>query len=359
MSKTLTALGMMSGTSLDGVDAAIIRTDGETVERTGHAITCSCPEELRHHLRQLTDSKDDILADKLEKQLTEIHAEVVKDLLKEAGLQPEQVDVIGFHGQTIDHQPDKGMTWQIGDGALLAKLTGIDVVNDFRSADMAAGGQGAPLVPLYHEAMVKDELKPVVMINIGGVANITYIGDNTLLAFDTGPGNALLDDWVQGHIGKPYDDKGIAAVLGEINHSLLKQLLSHPYFKEEPPKSLDRNDFVTGILDDLSFEDGAATLTAFTAVTIAKALEFCPRVPEICYVTGGGRHNNKLMADIDAETDMPVYPVEKLGYDGDAVEAEAFAFLAVRSMYELPLTLPGTTGRDPASLGAGGAFYPA
>jgi len=279
-------------------------------------------------------------------------------LLDKAGITKADVDLIGFHGHTIDHRPQERMTWQIGDGALLAELTGIDVVNDFRSADVKEGGQGAPLVPLFHAALVKDNEKPVAVLNIGGVANVTYISENNIIAFDTGPGNAMLDDWVFQHNGKSYDEDGELSLEGNINEEALAKLVSNAYFEETPPKSLDRNHFSMDVVTALSLNDGAATLAAFTAESIALGAKFFPQEVKSWYVSGGGRHNKRIMSELSSRLSGDVHNIEDLGFDGDALEAQAFAYLAVRSIRKLPLSLPSTTGVKKSSV-TGGVFCPA
>ncbi len=293
--------------------------------------------------------------------LTEAHAEAVKALLAKAGLAADQVALIGFHGQTILHRPAQHWTWQIGDGALLARLTGIDVVNDFRSADVKAGGQGAPLVPLFHvlcrapRASTPRWRPPLVLVNIGGVANVTYIGDDLVLAFDTGPGNAPIDDWMHHHSGKPVDEDGVFAATGKVNDAALEKMLANPFFDRAPPKSLDRMDFGTDAVENLSPADGAATLTAFTAASIAKARQHFPEAAATWIVCGGGRHNKTLMAMLKARVNAPVIAAEDAGWNGDAMEAEAFAYLAMRSKKGLSLSLPTTTGvKQPMT---GGKFH--
>lgn len=339
------ALGLMSGTSLDGIDAALIRTDGRSrVERSDQRLTVPYRSAFRERLRGALGGRGDVAA--VEQELTELHAQAVAGLLRLAGLEAAQVDLIGFHGHTILHAPEQRRTWQIGDGTLLAGLTGIPVVCDFRSADVAAGGQGAPLVPLYHQALATDLERPVAVLNIGGVANVTWLGEGALdvLAFDTGPGNALIDDWVLRHTGRDYDADGRLAARGRVDEDIVSRLMAHPYFSAPPPKSLDRDAWAAGAVDGLSAEDGAATLTAFTAASVAASLPHLPQRPRRWLVTGGGRLNGTLMMMLARRLDAAVAPVDAVGWDGDALEAEAFAYLAVRSRLGLPLSLPGTTG---------------
>ncbi len=256
-------------------------------------------------------------------------------------------DLIGFHGQTILHQPQRRRTWQIGDAALLARQTGLPVAFDFRSADVAAGGQGAPLAPLYHAALAQQLPKPLAVLNIGGVANVTWIGgDGSLIAFDTGPGNGPLDDWISRHTGQAFDRNGSLARSGQGDQTVLQRLLSHPYFDLPAPKSLDRLDFAQSLsmsgLAGLSAADGAATLVAFIVESVARAN--LPERPKRWLVTGGGRHNDALMAGLGTRLGVPVDPVEAVGWDGDGLEAQCFGFLAARVAAGLPLTIPGTTG---------------
>ena len=354
MSEIQKVIGLMSGTSLDGVDAALLDTDGVDIAVPGPSLTIPYNKETRALLRAALDDARNVAEGgpvphairDAERHLTEAHAEAVKALLAKAGLVAADIALIGFHGQTILHRPAQHWTWQIGDGALLARLTGIDVVNDFRSADVKAGGQGAPLVPLYHAALArKSQLAPpLVLVNIGGVANVTYISGDPVLAFDTGPGNAPIDDWMHKHSGRPVDEDGAFAATGKVDDTALTRMLDNPFFARVPPKSLDRMDFGTEAVRDLSPADGAATLTAFTAASIAKAREHFPEPATTWIVCGGGRHNKSLMAMLKARVNAPVLAAEEAGWNGDAMEAEAFAYLAMRARKGLPLSLPTTTG---------------
>ena len=379
MGKVMRAIGLMSGTSMDGIDIALLETDGMEHVRRHPGASVAYPEGFRARLRQaivearnLThrDQRPGCLAE-VERELTERHAEAVQRYMGDRMLQPSAVDVIGFHGQTVLHRelawtqveiarpravldtptivpvsPREMLTVQIGDGALLAKLTGVDVVHDVRAADCAAGGEGAPLVPVYHRALAaKAPDRPLAFVNIGGVANVTWIGrDGSLIAFDTGPGNALIDDWMQRHTGTSRDEDGKLASTGNVNGNALIAYLSLPHFAKLPPKSLDRNAFPMEPVAAMSPPDGAATLTAFTAESIAKAREHMPEQPALWVICGGGRRNRTLMSMIAARVENAVVPAEALGFDGDSMEAEAWAYLAVRSLVGLPLTFPGTTG---------------
>jgi anhydro-N-acetylmuramic acid kinase len=342
----LPALGLMSGTSCDGIDAALVETDGRAAIACGPWLTQPYDTAFQARLRATLGGRGAVAA--VERELTERHARAVEELLRRHGLAPAQIGVIGFHGQTILHAPEQRKTWQIGDGALLARLTGIDVINDFRSADVAAGGQGAPLAPLYHAALASALARPLAVLNIGGVANVTWIGadgvDGQLLAFDTGPGNAMIDDWALRHTGEPVDRDGRLARAGRVDDEALATLLAHSYFALPAPKSLDRDAFDPAPLRHLSAADGAATLVAFTAAAAVRARDLFPAPVRLWLVTGGGRHNPVLMAALRERLGTPVDPVEAVGWNGDALEAQAFAYLAVRSLRGLPLSLPGTTG---------------
>jgi anhydro-N-acetylmuramic acid kinase len=358
MAEVQNVIGLMSGTSLDGVDAAFLTTDGEGVAVCGAALTAPYDADLRAVLHAAIAEARKVAEGapvphsirEAERRVTEAHAEAVTALLVKAGRAARDVALIGFHGQTILHRPERRWTWQIGDGALLARLTGIDVVNDFRLADVKAGGQGAPLVPLFHAALVREAKvlsPPVAVVNIGGVANVTYVGE-TVLAFDTGPGNAPIDDWAQRHTGKPVDENGTLASAGNVDSRVLDAMLAHAFFEKKPPKSLDRMDFGTAAVQHLNAADGAATLTAFTAASIARAREYFPEPATAWIVCGGGRHNPVLMDQLRARVNAPVFSAEDVGWRGDFIEAEAFAYLAARSVRGLPLSLPTTTGvREP------------
>ena len=340
------AIGLMSGTSCDGIDAALIHTDGASVDDFGPTAELSYDTGFRARLQSCFGGKGPVAA--VERELTERHADVVKQLLAEAGRKPSEIGVIGFHGQTIHHAPAQRQTVQIGDGALLAKLTGIDVVNDFRSADVKAGGQGAPFAPVYHLARAQPLAKPVAVLNLGGVGNVTWIGeDGTLIAFDTGPANALLDDWALRHTGRPLDVDGALARSGTPSAAALAKLKSDPYFSLPAPKSLDRQHFKSladAALAGLGAADGAATLVAFTVWSAAEAVRMFPKPAREWLVCGGGRLNPAIMEGLRRALSCPVRSVDEVGWNGDALEAQAFAFMAVRSLRGLPLSFPGTTG---------------
>jgi anhydro-N-acetylmuramic acid kinase len=331
----------MSGTSLDGIDVAAIESDGKDLVATGPALTIPYLDDFRDRLRAVLGGKGPVAA--VEDESTRLQAAAVAEFRVRY---PEtRFELIGFHGHTILHEPENRRTWQIGDGALLARLTGCDVVADFRRADVAAGGEGAPLAPLYHAALAAGLAKPLAVLNLGGVGNVTWIGgDYGLLAFDTGPGNALLDDWVRRHTGQKADTGGVLARTGSISAGHVARFFQAPYFARNPPKSLDRDAFAAFVPDGLSPADGAATLTEMTAAAVAAGRHHFPQAAREFLVTGGGRHNPAMMAALARLLGVPVRPVEAVGWDGDALEAQAFAYLAIRSRRGLPLSLPTTTG---------------
>ena len=348
------AIGLMSGTSMDGIDVALIDTDGEDVVERGPSRTFAYDAAFKSALvraietgRGLSDRKarPDTLAE-VERELTGRHAAAVAEFLRQHGLAPQDISIVGFHGQTVLHRPEHGLTVQLGDGPELARRITLPVVYDLRAADCAAGGQGAPLAPVYHRALAaKLPERPLVVLNIGGVANATWIGrDGTLIAFDTGPGNAMIDDWMLRCRGVQHDEGGALAAAGRVHDGYVMQYLRHSYFGEPPPKSLDRNAFPLELVEGLSPADGAATLAAFTAASIARAREHFPEQPKLWVISGGGRRNKTLMAMIAERVEGAVAPAEAVGMDGDGMEAEAWAYLAVRSLKGLPITFPGTTG---------------
>jgi anhydro-N-acetylmuramic acid kinase len=359
MAAPIHCLGLMSGTSLDGVDAAFIVTDGESLIEPGPGITMPYPEPLRARLRGVLGGTGPVA--EVERDVTLFHAETARGLIAKHREAAARLELVGFHGHTILHRPAERRTWQIGDGALLARQLGIAVVNDFRSDDVAAGGQGAPLAPIYHRALATRLPLPVAVLNLGGVGNVTYVAaDGSLLAFDTGPANALIDDWALKHTGRAVDHGGQLALAGRVDQQAVARFLSHPYFAQRPPKSLDRDDFkaMAGRLTDaLSAADGAATLTEFTIRSVASALTKLPAHPLRWLVTGGGRHNPRIMTGLAEALAAPVEPIESIGEDGDALEAHAFAYMAARHARGLPITFPGTTGA-PKPLGGGRLHRP-
>lgn len=346
------AIGLMSGTSRDGIDAALIETDGEGVVTPVAFHAMPYEDGFRVRLAESCARAMDMdapgfepLIASVEAEMTELHVEAVADLLGRSGYGAQDVGVIGFHGHTVAHRPDRGWTWQIGDGAALAGAFGITVVGDLRQADVAAGGQGAPLMPVYHRALSAGLDKPAAILNLGGVANVTAIAaDGELVAFDTGMASGLIDNWMQAHGAAAYDAGGATAALGEVDEVRLAAMMADPWFAVPPPKSIDREAFTIEAVQGLSLEDGAATLTAFSAEAIARAIDHLGERPLCIHVAGGGRHNATLMAMIAARTGVEVRAVDGLGWDGDALEAQGFAYMAVRALAGLAISFPGTTG---------------
>lgn len=354
MGKLKRAIGLMSGTSMDGIDVALIETDGRSGLRHGPSFTFPYSEAFRERLRQSLAFARGVKARNerpgalklAEQYLTDLSAEAITQFLQDIRVGPEQIDVVGFHGHTVYHAPERRLTVQIGDGQRLAKLVGIPVVYDMRAADVEAGGEGAPLVPVYHRALaIKLGELPAAFVNIGGVANVTYVGENDeLIAFDTGPGNALIDDFMLKHAATAFDADGETGLNGVVDERVLHDALSSHYFAEPPPKSLDRDAFDGALFENLSLTAGAATLAAFTAEAIARAREHFPREPAIWVVCGGGRKNKAIMTRLAERVENAVVPVEAIGLNGDSIEAEAWGYMAVRALEGLPLTFPGTTG---------------
>ena len=343
------ALGTMSGTSLDGVDAAMVLTDGRDVLEFGESAYRAYTDSERAVLRLALGRYEGEEVDAAAEVVEMAHAEV---LARFAG-----AELIGFHGQTTHHNPAARLTHQAGNGALLAEALGTPVVWDFRSADVRLGGQGAPLAPFYHFALARylGLTRPAVFLNIGGVGNLTWIDPakpgpearGACLAFDTGPGNAKIDDLLWARRGERMDLDGRLTTAGVVDGDILEALLARErYFSRIPPKSLDRDDFAAWgpAVAGLGDADAVATLAAATAGAVAKGLEHCPSPPDRILVTGGGRRNPGLMEMIEALAPCPVVAVEEVGLDGDMLEAQAFAFLAVRVLRGLPTSAPGTTG---------------
>ena len=351
----LTALGLMSGTSLDGVDVALIETDGRRVSALGPSGYRPYTEMERSLLRQALYEAADLpdraarpgCLREAERVVTSAHAEAVAAFTAQHRMRFDDIDIVGFHGQTVLHRPEKKLTVQIGDALALARTIHIPVMYDFRAADVESGGQGAPFVPVYHRALAQslDWEGPTVVVNIGGVANITYIDGDTLIACDTGPGNALLDDYMFRWLNQRFDTEGRTAALGKVDAAWINRALQMPFFSVPPPKSLDRNDFASLKLGDVPPEDGAATLTAFTAAAIARVVPLLPKEPKNWIVAGGGARNLTMLRMLrECLQPATVRAADTLGWASDAIEAQAFGFLAARGLKGLPLSYPATTG---------------
>ena len=358
-SSRMRVLGFMTGTSLDAVDMAVLETDGRTISGFGPAGE-----------RKLTDATRDIMLEATKQALAwprgtpepaifadaarvgaEEHLAAGEEFLAANGLKWSDIDLIGMHGQTVLHERPQegrvGRTVQLGDAAWLAAKTGVPVAHDFRTADVAAGGEGAPLAPIYHlaRAVASGLSAPLAVLNIGGVANVTFwSGGDEIAAFDTGPGNGMIDLMVQARGAGRFDDKGKYASVGRVNEGVLAALLAHPYFSAPPPKSLDRFDFSLEPLEPLTLEDAAATLVAFMAEAVRLGFAMMGQSPTEVIVCGGGRHNPEIMKALSARLPMPVKTAEDHGWRGDSIEAEAFAYLAARTARGLPISFPKTTG---------------
>lgn len=364
------AIGLMSGTSMDGIDVALVETDGRALANPGPASFYPYDDSERALLRAAIGEAAALVdraarpgkVGEAERLITTRHAEAVDAFIAEHGVDRATIGVVGFHGQTVLHRPEKRLTVQIGDGRTLAAALGLTVAWDMRAADVAAGGQGAPLAPAWHRALVEAARLqgPVLVINLGGVANVTYVpgGEADPVAFDTGPANALIDDLMLERTGVAMDRDGAAAAAGRVDAAALKTLLNHPYFAAPAPKSLDRNAFSRAPVARLSTPDAAATLTAFTAQSLALALKLLPQPPRCAVACGGGARNPALMAALAAALPCPVAPASAHGWNGDAMEAQAFAYLAVRALEGLPLSFPMTTG-VPAPMTGGVISRPA
>lgn len=354
------AVGLMTGTVLDGnIDVAMIKTDGERIESFGPYTLAPYPAPIRHLLEDTLaqarrwnfEGPDPAIFAEAEEALTRAQASAVRELVEANGLSLAEIGVVGFHGQSVLHrapQPGRiGATRQLGDGALMHRLLGVRVAYDFRSADVQAGGQGAPLAAIYHQALLRGlgGNGDTAVLNLGGVANVTWWdGADQLIAFDAGPANAPLNDFIKGLGLGEMDRNGELALRGQVDEPRLERLLEHPYLSAPYPKSLDRFDFLSTMADGLQAADGAATLTAFTAAAVGKALDLLPQRPARLVVCGGGRHNPAIMAMLAQRAAVEVVPAEAVGWRGDAIEAECFAFLAARTVRGLPISFPSTTG---------------
>jgi anhydro-N-acetylmuramic acid kinase len=351
-----TLIGLMSGTSMDGVDVALLKSDGNAIAGYGpfrtYEFSTADRETVEAALAEARtvggrDERPPAMA-RAEFTITDRHVQAVERFLDDFGIARADIDAIGFHGQTVFHDPGRALTIQIGDGQALADRLGIPVVWDMRADDMAAGGQGAPLAPVFHRALAEAGgiAAPCVFLNIGGVANVTWIGQGgELVAFDCGPGNALIDDWIRANSSEMFDRDGAAARAGmEPDPVRLERLLEDEYFHRPPPKSLDRDHFEIEGLSGMTPEDGACLLTHLSVQAIARSAGLLPEPPQVWVATGGGRHNAYMMELLSDALDGRLVQAEQCGFDGDAIEAQAFAYLAARSLEGLPLTFPGTTG---------------
>ncbi len=346
----LSVIGLMSGTSVDGIDAALVYTDGEILNRTPHVLTGQYRSTTKQAILEVVNYPDKLINDRaiakeLELLIAEDHATVVNDLVQQAAV---KIDLLGFHGQTVYHNPTAELTIQLGNAKALASLTGIATVFDFRQDDILNHGQGAPLAPIYHQYLLRHYKvrSPAAFLNIGGISNITVSDGDALLGFDCGPGNCLMDDYMRKHFDRSYDEAGAVAAQGQVDQALITRLMNDSYFSLAPPKSLDRQYFsaMMSQFNALSINDTMATLNAFTVATIAHCVKQLPSQPLTIIVAGGGQHNTVLMNNLALALSCDVKAAASLGMDGDYTEAELMAYLAARHQYQQPYTFPGTTG---------------
>ncbi len=349
---------------MDGVDVALIETDGDRVSDFGPTFGFPYDANERALLREAMTSargmtkrgdRDGVLGI-AESMITAKHQTAVERFAEIHKIALPEIDVIGFHGQTVVHRPDKGFTVQLGDGVALSNALQVPVVYDFRHEDMMQSGQGAPLVPIFHRALALQAGLPLpaAFVNIGGISNVTYIPDgpaDSLVAFDAGPGNCLLDDWAMRYTGQPLDRDGKLALSGQVDRAALSQLISHPFFSSLPPKSLDRGSFSIDSIAGLSPGDGAATLTAFTVAGLGMAGRLFPEAPKVWIVSGGGARNPHMVEGLRRVLNAPLMTAEEAGFNTDFMEAQAFAYLATRHLMGLPCSFPGTTGASKPVIG--------
>ncbi len=365
MPKIYKSIGLMSGTSMDGIDLALIESDGENIINRKNFSYFPYEKSFREQLSQLIYGTPKTLDIKIiENELTLLHADFVNNFLKENHLNHSEIDLISFHGHTIAHAPEKKITWQIGNSHLLAKKTNINVVSDFRSRDVVIGGQGAPLVPIYHFHLLKDKIMPAAVLNIGGISNITYFyndNENSIEAFDTCFGNAPLDDLVKKVTDKDFDENGNLAKTGEIDFILADRILQNKIFHKAPSKSFDRDDFsdLLSPINNLKLEDALATFAYMHAKALKINLEFLKEKPQEIIICGGGRKNIAMMDEMRKWlSGIAIKTAEEVGLNGDAIEAEAFAFLGIRYLENLPISFEKTTGIEQKSA-CGGVLYKA
>jgi anhydro-N-acetylmuramic acid kinase len=354
------SLGLMSGMSLDGIDAALIRTDGTQILEFGPTLFMPFDPILKQSLISILGAMpDEARIIPVVREYTKANIEVVQALLATNGFKPDDITVVGFHGQALWHKSRRfhgvGATCQVGDATWLAQATGINVVHQFRLADIEAGGEGAPLVPIYHQALMEKHNESVMCVNVGGIANVTWIGlamngQRQMIAFDVGPGNTLIDQWVMKKASQPCDRGGEYALKGQVDPELLEFLIAQSNFDLPPPKSFDRLNFTLDPVSHLSLENGAATLTQLTVEGIVSSVNFVPVAPIEWILMGGGRHNFAILGALQERLSALVGPevevktAEQIGLRGDFIEAEAFAYLAMRHLNDLPFSFPSTTG---------------
>ena len=368
MTKLYKSIGLMSGTSMDGIDLALIESDGNKIIKSSHFDYMPYEHDFKKDLEaliykapRLTEIKE------VERELTMLHIKLVNRFLERNNIKPSEIDIVAFHGHTILHDPKQGITWQIGNPHLLAHDVGIDVVADFRTRDVILGGQGAPLVPIFHFHLFCNQEYPIAVLNIGGISNITYLhsdNEKDIEAFDVCFGNAPLDDLMKEKFNLDFDEDGKLAKKGVVDFILADRILQNDIFHKKPPKSFDRDDFsmMLSPIKSLKVEDALATLAYMHAKAIRINLDFLSEKPKELFVCGGGRKNLALIDEMKKWlTGVSVKAVEEIGLNGDAIEAEAFAFLGIRSLIGLPISFSNTTGvygGDPNRPSAcGGVLY--
>lgn len=368
MNKIYRAIGLMSGTSMDGIDLALLESDGRKIINRKNFSYLPYSKDFKTRLSNLIYDRPTLEEIKdVEKELTILHASLVNKFLSENNLNPQEIDVIAFHGHTIFHNAHQGITWQIGNAHLLSHLCKIDVVADFRSRDVALDGQGAPLVPIYHAHLFAKQKKPYAVLNIGGISNISYFvsdDENDIIAFDICFGNAPIDDLMKKKLGRDFDANGEIAAKGNIDYLLADRILQNEIFHKKPPKSFDRDDFseVIAPINNLKIEDALATFAYMHAKAININLDFLPQRPKEIFICGGGRKNSVLISEMKKHIiSCNIIAVDEIGFNGDAIEAEAFAFLAIRSLENLPISFKNTTGIYPQNTdkksACGGVLY--
>ncbi len=349
--KIFHAIGLMSGTSMDGIDLALIKSDGTKIIERKYFEYSAYDSKFRQQLHHIINNKPTLSEIKeTENLFTILNANMVNEFIKNNHLNRENIDLIAFHGHTIFHDPSKLITWQIGNSHLLAKETGIKVISDFRAKDVSHGGQGAPLVPIYHFHLLSNKSKPIAVLNIGGISNITHLQsdcESTIEAFDLCFGNAPLDDIVRERLGIDFDQNGELSKKGIINYQFAEKILAHEIFHKKPPKSFDRNDFAKNLIQMKSLEtsDYLATLAYIHARAVEINLDFLTNKPKEIFICGGGRKNVGLIEALKKQLkEITIKTAEEINLNGDAIEAEAFAFLGIRSLLNLPISFHKTTG---------------
>ena len=357
-SKNYIALGLMTGTSADGIDVAVLTTDGKTKINLGPSGYYPFSNSFRSKIKSIFKKKVNIEKIKKQKRIVDIENEftylnfvAINKFLKKNKINKKEIDVVGFHGQTISHNPMNGYSWQIGNSQKLVNLLNVKVVSNFRDNDIKNGGQGAPLTPIFHYYLTKKIKKKICFINLGGISNVTYFNHrsknslNDILAFDAGPCCSLMDDWVSKNSNKKFDDLGILARSGNVKKEIIQNFLKKPYFSKLPPKSLDRSFFSLSLLKKLKIRDGSATLNYLVADTLLKSFDYFPNYPDLCILSGGGRHNKFLVELINKKIKKSkILLAENYNWNGDSIEAHAFAYLSVRKLLNLPITYPKITG---------------